>query len=63
MGGSRDSFYRYQELVEDGDIDQLIYKSRRAPNIKNRVNEMTEQAVLSFVNLYGGIFKYENNNE
>jgi hypothetical protein len=47
MGVSRDTFYRYQELVEDGDIDQLINKSRRAPNIKNRVDEATEQAVLS----------------
>ena len=47
MGVSRDTFYRYQELVEDGGIDSLINKSRRAPNIKNRVDEATEQAVLA----------------
>ena len=47
MGVSRDTFYRYQELLEDGNIDQLINKSRRAPNIKNRVDGSTEQAVLS----------------
>ena len=48
MGVSRDTFYRYQELVEDGGIDNLISKSRRAPNTKNRVDETTEQAVVSY---------------
>ena len=48
MGVSRDTFYRYQELVEEGGIDALINKSRRAPNIKNRVDEVTEQAVLNY---------------
>jgi ACT domain-containing protein len=42
MGVSRDTFYRYQELVESGGIDNLIDKSRRVPNSKNRVNESTE---------------------
>lgn len=46
MGVSRDTFYRYQELVEDGGIDSLINQSRRAPNLKNRVDEQTEEAVL-----------------
>jgi len=46
MGVSRDTFYRYQELVEDEGIDGLINKSRRKSNIKNRVDEATEQAVL-----------------
>jgi len=46
MGVSRDTFYRYQELVESGGIDSLISKSRRAPNIKNRVDQATEQAVI-----------------
>ena len=36
MGVSRDTFYRYQELVETGDIDSLINKSRRMPNITNK---------------------------
>jgi len=48
MGVSRDTFYRYQELVEDGGIDALINKSRRAPNTKNRVDEATEQAVVAY---------------
>ncbi|ANB24063.1 integrase [Alteromonas stellipolaris] len=46
MGVSRDTFYRYQELVEDGGVESLISKSRRTPNLKNRVDEQTEQAVL-----------------
>ena len=46
MGVSRDTFYRYQELVETGGIDALIEKTRRKANIKNRVDEATEQAVI-----------------
>jgi ACT domain-containing protein len=29
MGVSRDTFYRYQDLVEQGGLDALIDKSRR----------------------------------
>lgn len=39
MGVSRDTFYRYQELVDRGGVDALIEKSRRTPNLKNRVDE------------------------
>ena len=48
MGVSRDTFNRYQELVEDGGIDALIEKTRRAPNVKNRVDQATEQAVQDY---------------
>lgn len=48
MGVSRDTFYRYQELVNDGGVDSLINRSRRTPNLKNRVDEQTEQAVIKF---------------
>ena len=48
MGVSRDTFYRYQELVEEGGIDALIEKNRRTPNIKNRVDEETEKAVIAY---------------
>lgn len=48
MGVSRDTFYRYQELVEEGNIDSLINKTRRSPNIKNRVDEVTELAVVEY---------------
>ena len=48
MGVSRDTFYRYQDLVEQGGLDALIDKNRRIPNIKNRVDETTEQAVIVY---------------
>lgn len=48
MGVSRDTFYRYQELAEDGDLDQLINKSRRIPNLKNRVDPQIEAAVVDY---------------
>ena len=48
MGVSRDTFYRYQELVEEGGVDSLINKSRRTPNVKNRVDEAIEQAVITY---------------
>ena len=52
MGVSRDTFYRYQELVESGDVDALINKSRRVPNFKNRVDDHIEQAVIDYAIQY-----------
>ena len=43
MGVSRDTFYRYQELVDEGGLEALISKSRRTPNLKNRVDLDTEK--------------------
>ena len=48
MGVSRDTFYRYQELVEEGGLDNLINRSRRGPNIRNRVDPAIEQAVIDY---------------
>jgi transposase InsO family protein len=45
MGFSRDTFYRYQEAVENGGVDQLVNKSKRGPNTKNRVDPTIEEAV------------------
>ena len=40
MGVSRDTFYRYRDLVEQGRFDALADKNRRIPNtdrhLKNR---------------------------
>lgn len=47
MGLSRDTFYRYKSAVEDGGVDALLDKSRRKPNLKNRVDLSIEQAVIS----------------
>lgn len=48
MGFSRDTFYRYQSAVEAGGVDALIDANRKKPNLKNRVEEATESAVLAF---------------
>tara|TARA_Y100000031_G_scaffold154358_1_gene201750 strand:- start:764 stop:1846 length:1083 start_codon:yes stop_codon:yes gene_type:complete len=46
MGFSRDTFYRYQNAVEEGGVDALINKSRRKPNVKNRIDPTIEDAVV-----------------
>jgi transposase len=46
MGLSRDTFYRYKAAVEEGGVQALFDVSRRKPNVKNRVDEAIEQAVL-----------------
>jgi transposase InsO family protein len=48
MGLSRDTFYRYKAAVDEGGVDALISKDRRQPNLKNRVDEQTEAAVVSY---------------
>ena len=45
MGLSRDTFYRYKNAVEDGGLDALLDKSRRVPNLKNRIDETIEKRV------------------
>jgi transposase InsO family protein len=47
MGLSRDTFYRDKTAVEQGGVQSLFDKSRRQPNLKNRVDELTEQSVLT----------------
>ena len=48
MGVSRDTFYRYQEARDSGGVEALIDCNRRVPNLKNRVDEETEQAVILY---------------
>lgn len=48
MGLSRDTFYRYKAAVAEGGIEALIDKNRRKPNVKNRVDELTEEAVVAY---------------
>ncbi|MDN4501386.1 IS481 family transposase [Alteromonadaceae bacterium BrNp21-10] len=63
MGVSRDTFYRYQELVEDGGIESLINRSRRTPNLKNRVDEQTEKAVLESAIEFSAYGQHRTSNE
>lgn len=48
MGYSRETFYRYQEAVEQGGVEALLEKTRRKPNLENRVDEVIEQRVIAY---------------
>ena len=47
MGFSGDTFYRYKAAVEEGGIDNLLDKSRRQSNLKNRVDERIKKRILT----------------
>jgi len=48
MGLSRDTFYRYKAAMESGGVEALFDRTRRKPNLKNRVNEVIEEAVITY---------------
>jgi transposase InsO family protein len=48
MGYSRETFYRYQEAVERGGVEALLEKTRRKPNLENRVDEAVERRVIAY---------------
>ena len=63
MGMSRDTFYRYKAAVEEGGIEALIDKDRRKPNLKNRVDETTEQRVVGYALDYPAHGQLRTSNE
>jgi transposase InsO family protein len=48
MGVSRDTFYRVKEARETGGMEALLHRNRRQPNLKNRIDESIERAILEF---------------
>jgi hypothetical protein len=48
MGVSRDTFYRVNEAKETGGMEALLHKDRRRANLKNRMDESIERAILAF---------------
>lgn len=62
MGVSRDTFYRVKEAKETGGMEALLHKDRRKANLKNRVDETIERAVLEFAfeNPAAGQFRVAN---
>ena len=52
MGVSRDTFYLYQTAQGTGRIEALFNVRRCKPKLKNRVDEITEEAVVQFAAEY-----------
>jgi transposase InsO family protein len=52
MGYSRDTFYRVKKRYEEGGIEALKEISRRKPNLRNRVPEEMESAIVELAIKY-----------
>lgn len=48
MGLSRDTFYRYQAVMADGGVEALLDTNRKKPNLRNRIEQSIESAVVAF---------------
>lgn len=63
MGLSRETFYRYQNAVNEGGVEALMEKTRRKPNLKNRVDEAIEIAVQELAIEYPAYGQVRASNE
>jgi transposase InsO family protein len=63
MGYSRDTFYRYKSAKEEGGIEALFDANRRKPNLKNRVDEATEQQVVNIAFDFPAFGQHRASNE
>lgn len=63
MGYSRDTFYRYKMLYENGGEEALQEITKQKPNEKNRVPDYIEQAVINLAISNPALGQYRASNE
>jgi transposase InsO family protein len=63
MGLSRETFYRYRRAVSEGGVEALIEKTRKKPNLENRVDEMIEKAAIDMAIEYPAYGQVRASNE
>ncbi len=63
LGYSRDTFYRYKELLEEGGEEALREMSRKRPNVKNRIEASIETRVVAIATEFPAYGQVRASNE